>query len=554
VKQARENRSQLTPFVGIPPRRVLSHPVTLLLIGAWSVVLVGLDLKLSQSRYAFTSDSAVYVEYARHLSTGRGFPRAYPWEASQAGREPELNGTFPPGYGLLIGLLAPVSGGEPAAAVVASRLSAFLVPIALVVGFNGFLPRRSLLAIAAMVAISPGMIVGQFRALADFPYLLLAITSSALCCRATRPRTALVAGVIAGCGYWLRIVGAALLVSVPVAYTLLMVAYKDERRFWRRQGVGWLAGALSVTALLLIVNSKQFGAIQPYKMPSSTVPLTVNLVTYARAQAIDIVGGNAFWRHVAGEPGRSRGQSASGMTLIVLSVGLVAFCLCRIIWTDAREGNPEQEGGRQRQVALVCLLLSYVAFGGAIVVVGRTRYEWGELITSRHALQYSWALLLCAGVVASWKRGVLGAVLVSMLSVSLAVKGYDLWVRVSSNEIERSRTVAGDRLLLRTVIDTAEDSLILSDHPVVLRIETFRTAYLLGAATRTPSDVRALFCERLSMSDPPSTALLAVDHEGIRPCRMDEWQSLPFLNSRVLRTQTSCVVWGPLSVAGCQTK
>lgn len=205
------------------------HAYLVLLAVVWGGVLWMVDESFSRIAYAFTPDSAVYIESARHLREGRGFPRAYLWEPSPVSESPPLNRAFPPGYSLAIASLALLGVDEPSAAVAIGRTSAFLAPIVLFLLFRCLVPEGVMFALALSVALSPGFVQGHFRALADFPYLLLAIASIGLFATRDGVRSAVLSGALAGCAYWLRNVGIALLLALPVAVSLLVLLSANHR-------------------------------------------------------------------------------------------------------------------------------------------------------------------------------------------------------------------------------------------------------------------------------------------------------------------------------------
>ena len=93
---------------------------------------------MRDARYAFSSDSASYLEMAQAVLHGHA-PEVVPWGLELPLQEAMAQPLFPPGLPLLVALVAPFSGGAKAALVLLPRLAAALLPLLLLVVFRGAL-------------------------------------------------------------------------------------------------------------------------------------------------------------------------------------------------------------------------------------------------------------------------------------------------------------------------------------------------------------------------------------------------------------------------------
>ncbi len=372
------------------------------------VVLVGLyDFALAPSRYPYSGDSASYIEMASSLRTD-GRPRVTPWDLQRGEPDQVAQPLFPPGFAVAIAAVVPLAADVRSAALWPSRLAAALLPLLFVLAWRGTAPPAMLLGVGLWVLMSPGVRTWQFVAYSDVATLALAVLSLGILARALnatepsgRTRSWLLAGFVAGLAYTLR--NAALALLVAAAATLV---YARLRGYIGTRPILLLAGgaALPLSALTAY-NVTTFGTSWPYTMPPSARPWPLNLRDYAAAQ-LDELG-----------LGRLLGASTPGAySLAVLGIvlGLAAY----LWWRTRRE--------RSRHVLLTLLGL-YALGGGLLLVVSRSRFEWGNLIDERNVLQYSFALVLAAvlalGAIPSGCRRVAGCVLVACLGARVYAAG-----------------------------------------------------------------------------------------------------------------------------------
>jgi hypothetical protein len=177
-------------------------------------------------------------------------------------------------------------------------------------------------------------------------------------------------------------------------------------------------------------------------------------------------------------------------------------------------------------------------------VIARTRYEWGEEITTRHALQYSWALLTAAALVLQAFPRLLRRVFLPLLAFTLAIKCFDLHSRMHTDRVEYGRTVSDDGALLEVVRAEPEEALILSDAAPVLRAETARRVHVLGQETPSCDAFAAALCRTLSQFPPKAVTLTGRLGGPIGDCLEDRSSLLPLEDVEVIVTSSSVIARG----------
>ncbi|MBS0376227.1 MAG: hypothetical protein JSR73_16725 [Proteobacteria bacterium] len=390
------------------PRPLTSRHIALIALLAGAALITALDSVYARYRYPYSGDSASYIDMADSLLR-EGRPSVTPWDVEPVDRDAIPQPLFPPGFSVLIAALTPVAGDVRRAALWPGRLAAALLPLLLIGLFRGALSDGVLAAVATLVVLSQGVRDWHFLAYSDVPALALGVVALGALARglgltaatATPRRWLLLAGFAAGVGFCCR--NAALAV-LAVSAAALIVA--------RLRGLGppdagrdWVLGAAPPVAALLAYNLATFGQLQPYHMPASVRPWTSNLADYALAQFDDL-----------GLP-TAQFAPAAALALLGSAALLVGAALWRLRDRPARQ-------------LLLGLLAGYAGAGGLLLVVARSRYEWGNLIDNRNVLQYTFA---CA------------------LAVALAVDA------LAGPRLRRLAALGGLALVLATVIALVRD-------------------------------------------------------------------------------------------------
>ena len=429
-------------------------------VGAWhalallaGVLLVGgYDHLVGEARYAYSSDSASYLEMAQAMRDGRA-PGVVPWGLELPDQDVMGQPLFPPGLPLLVALAAPFAGGAKAALALLPRLAAALLPLVLLVVFRGALGDGLLVLLGVAVLCTRGIAYWHYVGYSDVPGLVLAIAALGVAWQAGEARdrrTALLAGLLAGLCYAVRNAGLGAIVAVLCYW---VVEIWRERRAWR-PAAAWLTGLLPVVAALKLYNLVEFGTPSPYLMPASTRGFMTNLADWVSAQVGDL---------------RLRAADATALPHGVALLVLVAVGgVCLVGWWRLRASPATR---------LARLLAVYVAAGGAMTVLSRTLYEWGGFIDDRHALQYSFALLLTiligieAGSGQRYRR--LAGTLLAGLTVWLSAGAVEAAL-IEREEPEELARLAADPGFIGAVHALPPETWIASDSAALLRIETSR--------------------------------------------------------------------------------
>ncbi len=355
---------------------------------AFGILLVSFyDAVLAPVRYPYAADSASYVEMADTLYHG-GRPRVTPWDLEFPDQDRIPQRLFPPGFPLLIAAFVPLTGDATTASLWPGRLAAALVPLLLLLAFRGALRDRSLALLGAFALATPGVIGWQYLAYSDVTALAVAMLALGVLARGLgllgaparlRPGWLALAGCLAGACYGIRNAGLAVL-----AAGLLALAHDAWRQ---RRGVAalvpWLAGAAGPVVALWSYNVATFGQLQPYTMPVSQRGWLENVGDYALAAITDL-----------GVPWQLTEQLPAAIA--IAAIALLALGLAAAWWRLRDDARGQ---------GLLTLVAGY-GFGGALLLVlSRSRYEWGNQIDVRNTLQYTWALAFGVAIAMSALAG-----------------------------------------------------------------------------------------------------------------------------------------------------
>ncbi len=145
----------------------------LILIGGG---LVGLLIYLtSPFRYAFSNDTAGYVQEAQNLMSGKGFVRSSGWnELTQNYRYSAL---FPPGYPTEIFLLMHLGLDAAYAAKISSWLAWILLLPAVFFAICPIIDQRKAIGVGLLTVLSPALYDSGYVALSDSTSSLFTILS-----------------------------------------------------------------------------------------------------------------------------------------------------------------------------------------------------------------------------------------------------------------------------------------------------------------------------------------------------------------------------------------
>jgi hypothetical protein len=464
-------------------------PVIALALGV--AVVIAYDLAVTGSRYPYSGDSASYLEMATSLAQEHR-PLVVPWELVPIDRDRVLQPLFPPGFPVLIAGLAPLAGSVKAAALWPGRVAAALLPLLVLLAFRGQAPDAALVGVGLAALLSEGTLYWHFIAYSDVPCLALAILAMGLLTRGLsgRPVVLIGAGVTAGLCYALRNAGIAVLLASLAA---ILIEARPVRVLARALAC-WLVGALPVVAAVKVYDFVMFGSLEPYHMAPSTRPFLDNLRDFVQSLLADL--------HLRAADAGSLGP-ASVLAILAAAVLALAFGYYRLHRSHAS------------RIVFVVLAL-YVAAGGAVLVLARSRYEWGDTIDTRHALQYSWAVMLLAVVVVRAVLGVRGrwicAGVATVALIALLLHTVDV-AETEQDEPEYWQRIAGDRAVLEQIRALPGGLYLASNEAAWLRIETGRAFRQLDVGGDDASFDGALSEVRRMVAGHRSTAFVLVCNE-----------------------------------------
>jgi hypothetical protein len=474
----------------------------------WSTYLVALGLGFGvvlayESLFEgvqlpYSSDSAVYIEQARNLNSGIGLYYSTPYGPYPVDTDLERVPVFPPGYALAIALGSRLGFAEDTIAPWLSRLAAALLPAAMVFGFAAMFGAARIVTVGLLVILSPGVLIYQYLALSDAIFLLLAVLSIGLLVRSPHcGRALLVSGALAGLAYCFRNVGIALLVSVPTSMVASGLLRLGPGRVDLTRVLIWASGAAIFVLPLVAFNIAIFGAAQPYGMPPSTVGLLTNAGMFLGAQVADVLGLRLLGRWPLPDS-----RSLVLPPVAVLGLLLVAVLGFVLVTAQAWRRPAQQEK------TVVIVLGCYALAGAGVVILARTRYQWGEMISGRHAMQYSWAIVILLAVavnalmrgMSSKRRALVMAAAISAL-VTLRIADVYGWRTRVSDSVKQTRKLSENQALMSQVAAIPSEAMICSNVALLFRIKLARSVRRVNVNSLDDASLQTV--RRLAMDITP---------------------------------------------------
>ncbi|WP_310447391.1 glycosyltransferase family 39 protein [Thiobacillus sp.] len=374
--------------------------------------LMAVHLLMRTPAFPYNPDSASYFEQARSLvQSGTALETPYGLDAT----DKQASILFPIGYPVVLALLSLPGFDSAATALALSRVSSLLLPLLLFVGFRGLLgaPRAALLA--GLATLSPGVLMFATLGTPDLPALLLAVAAVAIVLNARARHWLMLGGLIAGSAYAIRNAHIALLLAIALYYGYRLLTEAAQRRATLLDALAFLLGAALILVPVLLRNVLLFGVFNPYQMEPSTLSVLHNVRTFVQEVAYDVSGWRALGVFVA--------WSAAGAAVFLGFTASAGWLLGRS-WQHLPPARS--------QTIVLCTL--YAAIGASVVIAARSRYEWGEMINTRHTLQYApflWATLLAAlPTQPRWRPVTAGLVLLAgLLHLAYVATPHDLLAR-----------------------------------------------------------------------------------------------------------------------------
>ncbi|MCX7098258.1 MAG: glycosyltransferase family 39 protein [Methylococcales bacterium] len=369
--------------------------------------------------FPYTPDSACYLEQARSLLARGVFESGY-YGTNDPTASYVPDPLFPPGYPVLIALFSLlVPAPLELVALFLSLVALVLVPSSVVFSFRRLLGDYTVLIIGLLLVSTPAIIRWGNVASTDVISMALVIFCMGLVLRAgERLRAWCVIGLLLGFAYLLRNANLAFVASIG-GLLLWSIIFDAENRRQKLIAAGvWGLSFLVVVIPWMIRNFLVFGKIQPYSMPPSTVGFIENTHAFIEAQL------NILW--LLADTDTFLARHWLGLVIVAGVLGLLVW---RGVKTWKSWPKPDQS-------ALVITVL-YCAMGAAIVIAARSKYQWGELISERHAFPYLFSLLVALALIlknavpsidkAKWGLALAGILLVLRVSAIPELYAYHFY-------------------------------------------------------------------------------------------------------------------------------
>lgn len=390
--QSQNPQRDLSPATFNPPpppaqpghRVIAAWCLAAILIAVWGAEQA---VHFHQLGPTYTPDGAAYVECARSIIQGRGFQYRVYAGADDIFWEPAT--LWPPGFPIMIAGLALAGIPVQHAGIVIQILSSIIALAAILFIGLDLLPRSVALIASFGVALMPGYLQSAGSCLSDTPYL--AVTALAVLCLIKGIRrlpeannTMLLvglAGLLSGFAWCTRYAAVSLTASTLV-FLLLHMAWLPKRAVARLVG-SWCAGFLIGAGPLTWRNLVVFGTVVPYGMPPSTITLGENARTAIAVLARDMTTWTAAADKIRCVP---PDLVLTSLAVLLVAAGISAFAVC-----SSARGRRALTDVLNRHSIWV-FLLGYLCATVTLVVLARTKYQWGEFIDSRYFVPVYWII------------------------------------------------------------------------------------------------------------------------------------------------------------------
>jgi 4-amino-4-deoxy-L-arabinose transferase-like glycosyltransferase len=339
-----------------------------LIVGSLIVLQWGL-------KYPYANDSAGYIQEALGLLEGRGLTRGAAWDDVEHAYA--AFPLFPPGFSFATAGFVALGLSAPLAALLISWLAWLFIAPAAAWAVRPLVGRGPARAVGLLAVASPGFAEWGFQALSDAPMTLASILSLGVLAQARniaepRARAWALSGLFAGLAYLFRNAGAVLPLAIIALLGLAWLARRLSIGALLRAGAAWGAAFALCAFPLFAYNYATFGSIQPYFAAHGT--LDYGLLNAVRVSLWSLLLDLTGWRFVA--------DIAWNGKILVALVSLVLFAA----WRLARRHEPAFPFAG-------AILLVYSLIGCALVVWGRSRFDWVETTLTRQFIPYAWAIL-----------------------------------------------------------------------------------------------------------------------------------------------------------------
>lgn len=508
-----------------------------LILTAVGIGLLGLLIALlSPLNYPFANDTAGYLQEARNWLRGEGFLRGTDW--SDITREWAAFPLFPPGFAMEIAGLSKLGLSLPHAALAAAWLSWLLLLPAISYALRPLVGRWVAMAIAVLAVSSPGFVEYGYLALSDAGMTLLSVLSLGILIRQNYRHSAcwqaiLLSGFLAGCAYTLRNAAAVLPLTVIAYLGLNLLAKPSNVLSVLRNGLVWGSGFALLAFPLFFYNFLTFGSIQPYF--SAHGGIDYGVIKAFRVSLWSLLLDLSAWRRVA-----DMAWSILAMTLLLLPATLL------LLWSGWRRWQRSAQAVR----SALLLLSLYTGLGFALVVWGRSHFDWVEVTLTRQLMPYSWAvfagitwalqtdtpqgngsgrtrtLLLLGALLAAGRIGIIQTDLHREADIRAAVDahGYVAAARLYPDSVLTNRikqNTRHDRDLMNLLESLPDKAHIVSNQAQLLSLETGRHIRSLEPTASNLTELEAL---RRHIGDRMVILAMLPTNAILRSGQADTWQ------------------------------
>lgn len=451
--------------------RGMSMPLNILLLGIGVVIVLVCSLLFGPLVYPFSPDSSVYIEVVRNFLAGHGLVLTP--APGQYDLEYEPLRLFPPGYPLLIALVAAFGLSPADVALWLSRLGWALLPWAAFFCLRPAMAAKWAMVIAVMAALSPGLLGNGYKALSDAPFLVMILVSFGLLLRSVNEHWSagpiLLAGLVTGLAYTVRNAGLAVIIAVTATFLLAVILKLLPLREAFLRLMVWTTGVALVVIPQWIWSFIAFGKLQAYTMPPSEIGLLENARTFFQMLLVDLSGSSTL------------GLLAWDAKLFILAglgFSAVAYFGLRAGW---------REWGTAEKFSIMLFVL-YLTTGGAMVIVARSIYQWGEVINLRHVMQYSWLVMaICVMLTANRAERLdhkMVAIVVIVVGL-LFVGRVNYWVGEWRREALIQQALRSEAYPERAMAKLPDVSWVMTNQ---LKLSLFRDEKLARQVRRLPYD------------------------------------------------------------------
>jgi hypothetical protein len=140
----------------------------------------------------------------------------------------------------------------------------------------------------------------------------------------------------------------------------------------------WAIGVAIATGPLVLRNLSVFGQVQPYSLPPSTIGLVHNLRWLVFGMISDVSGRRDLGLWVAWN---------------WLPLGMTALAGAALVFGFVRDQIYNSTTSDRGTATYSAALLFYATASAAMLVLGRSTYQWGDLINERYVAQFTWIVL-----------------------------------------------------------------------------------------------------------------------------------------------------------------